>query len=432
MKLLLILPAYQPGKVTPKDVTVPSRSLHIIAGLTPPEHDIKIVEEEFNAVDVNEECDLVGISCITSNVTRGYELADIFRSKGKTVVMGGIHPSLLPEEALQHCDCVVVGEAENVWEGLLEDFQNGRLKKLYSNPYPALDRYVPLRTNRVNEKITFKTIAIETSRGCPYNCSFCTASLQFGRKQRHRPVVNVVREIVECGAKQIFFMDDNIFGNVEYARELLKAIAALNITWAGQSTLKTFQMYPDLIKTAVKSGCHGLFFGIESISPAMGTMSKSFQDTTMLSEMLRRVTGAGMHAHTGIIFGFDEDKKGVFDETLEFLMKNRVGSASFSFLIPYPGTQVYKQFESEGRIISKNWMDYHSFWGTVVYKPKHFTPEELYLETAKAKIEFAGFSSTMKRFRANMAHPLAHLYLNRGLYTGAVQSLDHWKKTYAK
>lgn len=430
MKLLLILPIYQPGKVTPKEVSAPSRSLHIIAGLTPQEYDVKIVEEEFELADPDEQCDLVGISCMTSNITRGYQLAGEYRRRGRKVVMGGIHPSLLPGEALQHCDCVVIGEAENVWEKLLHDFKQNRLKKTYSEPYPELDRYLPLKTNRKNTDISLKSISIETTRGCPYKCNFCTGPFQFGPKQRHRPVDHVVKEIEESGVRQVFFTDDNIFGDVLYARELLKAITKLKISWGGQSTVKVFQKHPEFLPLAGNSGCVGLFFGIESVSPAMNTFSKSFKNTKILSEILKRITEEGLHVHTGIIFGFDEDTEGVFDETLEFLSKNKVGSASFSPLIPYPGTEIAKQFEQEGRLLSKNWQDYHSFWGTVVYKPKNFTPEKLYLETARVKKEFSGFSSTLSRFWVNRKHPLLHVLFNYGLNKSSKQSLDHWRKQY--
>jgi radical SAM superfamily enzyme YgiQ (UPF0313 family) len=431
MKILLILPIYQPGKVTANEVSLPSTSLHLIAGLTPSEIEVEIVEEELQQLDMDIECDLVGISCMTSNVTRGYYLADEFRKRGKTVVMGGIHPSLLPDEALLHCDSVVIGEVENIWATFLHDFQNKTLKKKYSAPYPVLDKYIPLKMRKSNPKIAFGAISLETTRGCPYTCNFCTVPIQFGRKQRHRPVEHVVREINESGGKTIIFMDDNILGSAPYAKKLLKALIPLKIKWGGQANIKAVQNNPELIPLAQKSGCLGLFFGIESVTPAMDTLSKSFKSREILSEQLDKVRDAGIHAHTAMIFGFDEDTEGVFDETLEFLLKNKVGSASFHPLTPYPGTDLYNKLDRQGRILTKNWNDYHYHWGTIVFQPKNFTPEQLFLETIRVKREYTSFKNVLAGAWKNRRHPLLHFAVNYGFNKEAKESEAYWKQTYA-
>lgn len=428
MKVLLIAPVYKVGKSNPASVTVPSISIHVIAALTPPEHTVKLAEEIYAPIDLEEDCDVVGITCMTSNVSRGYFLAQEFKKRGKTVVMGGIHPSILPDEALQYCDAVVIGEAENVWELLLEDLSNGRLKRKYNGKLWDMQLYRPLKTRKPAFKMSLGTIAIETTRGCPYYCNFCTVPLQFGRKQRHKPTEHVINEVVESGTKRIFFSDDNILGNPKFARELFQALTPLGITWGGQSTLKTLDNNPDLLALAKKSGCGGLFFGVESISSAMGALKKSFKSSQILADQLKKVQDSGLLAHTAFIFGFDEDTEKVFDSTLEFLLKNKVGGASFNYLIPYPGTELFHSLDAQKRIFTTDWNDYHSYFGKVVFQPKHFSPEKLFQETYRVRKEFSRFSNIAKGFWANRRSAANYLILNYGMNRTVKKSISHFRE----
>jgi radical SAM superfamily enzyme YgiQ (UPF0313 family) len=214
MRILLISPAKDPARKIPRYIVLPQLALQILAGLTPDEHQVTIVEEEIEDLDLDVECDLVGITCMTANVNRGYRLAREFRARGKTVVMGGVHPTLLPEEALAHADCVVIGEAEGVWEQLLADFGSGRLQKTYRRPYPSLERYFKIPRRR-NMNRLFHVIPVMTTRGCPYNCEFCSVHGVFGDRIRHVPVENVVRSIADAGRGLYLFLDDNIAGDPE-------------------------------------------------------------------------------------------------------------------------------------------------------------------------------------------------------------------------
>jgi radical SAM superfamily enzyme YgiQ (UPF0313 family) len=222
MKILLISPSVKPTEKTNKQMMMPQLALFILQGLTPKEHQVTTVDEEAEDIDLEHECNLVGISFMTANAPRAYWLAQEFKKRGKTVVLGGVHPTLLPDEALPYGDSVVIGEAEGVWAELLEDYQNGRLKKTYHNPRPDLSKYVPKDFSKITKRRLFDLVPIMTSRGCPYHCDFCCVTDLFGKEIRHVPVENIVRDIKESGRKNYMFLDDNIIGHPRYAKELFK------------------------------------------------------------------------------------------------------------------------------------------------------------------------------------------------------------------
>ncbi|MCK5462092.1 MAG: cobalamin-dependent protein, partial [Bacteroidales bacterium] len=205
MKILLVSPVRDPHKFTNKGILIPQLALFILQGLTPKKHEVKLVEEEYMELDLEEECDVVAISCLTSNAYRGYRIADSFREKGKIVVMGGIHPSLLPDEALEHADAVVIGEAEGVWEKILDDIESGNLQERYHEPNPDLDRYIPKDFSTLSKKRMYNLVPLQTSRGCPYNCDFCCVSDIFGKKIKEIPIKHIVKDIEASGSRNYIF-----------------------------------------------------------------------------------------------------------------------------------------------------------------------------------------------------------------------------------
>lgn len=413
LKILLISPVADPSVKTSEGLMIPQLALHILRSLTPPEHDVKIVEEEIESVNMDEECDLVGISCMTSNAPRAYMLAEEFRKRGKKVILGGVHPTILYDEAIKHCDSVVVGEAEPVWEQAVRDFQQGVLKEKYHAESPSLDKYIPLKYRELTKKRIFSVVPIMTTRGCPYQCEFCCVSSIFGKKIRHLPVSNLVRDLSESRNRFYIFLDDNIMGDPSYAKELFKAIKPFKIKWVGQSSI-SFVHDRELMELAVESGCAGLFFGVESVSEVqLKRMAKSIKELKKIDEAIRIVKDLGIHFHASIVFGFDSDTKEIFAETLDFLNRNKVGSASLNILTPYPGTRIYEQLKSEGRLLTDNWKYYdHS---TTVFRPKNMTPYELQAGTNWIKQEYTKMSSILRRLSGNTAHPLLYLALNFGL-----------------
>lgn len=410
MKVLLISPSIAPEIKTPKGLMIPQLALHILEGLTPPEYEVKTVEEETEKINLDEDFDLVGISCMTANAPRAYHLATEFKKRGKKVILGGVHPTLLPDEALMYADSVVAGEAEGVWEKVLEDFKNGRLQKTYHHPKPSLDRYIPLKYRKDTKKRLFNIIPVMTTRGCPYSCEFCCVSDIFGKEIRHSPVSNVVRDIKESKGKAFIFMDDNIIGKPTYAKELFKAITAYKIKWVGQASI-SFVHDAELMKLAAESGCAALFFGLESVAEAqLKTMRKSIKEIKGIENAIKRVKDFGIHFHASMVFGFDGDTKDTFPETLAFLERNKIGTASFNVLTPYPGTRIYEQLKREERLLTTDWKYYdHS---TVVFKPKNMTPYELQTGEMWVKREFTKISSILRRLSGNLSHPILYSVMN--------------------
>jgi radical SAM superfamily enzyme YgiQ (UPF0313 family) len=413
MKILLISPAVDAEKRTNKGLMMPQLALYILAGLTPPEHEVVIIEEETGHIDLEQECNMVGISCMTANAPRAYELCREFKRRGKTVILGGVHPSILPDEALQHADCVVVGEAEGVWEILIKDFQNNNLKIKYHDPIPDLGKYVPKDFSKMIKKGLFNLIPIMTTRGCPYNCDFCCVTNLFGKKIRHIPIENVVRDIQESGSKNFMFLDDNIIGHPKYAKELFRAIKPLRIKWVGQASISLLTRDDELMQLAAESGCKVLFFGIESVSEEqLQSMRKAIKEIEHLESAFKKIKKMGILILASMIFGFDNDTKEIFNETVRFLIRNKVSIASFNVLTPYPGTKIYENFKNENRLITTEWMYYDH--NTVVFKPINMTPYELQIGKINARKKFYSLSSVMKRSLGNLFNPLIYFAINYG------------------
>lgn len=413
MKILLISPTVDTEKRTNKGLMLPQLALYILKGLTPPEHEVKIIEEETCHIDLDQECNLVAISCMTANAPRAYELCQEFKKRGKTVVLGGVHPTILPDEALQHADSVVVGEAEGVWETLLKDFQSNNLKIKYHNPVPELKKYVPKDFSKIIKKRLFNLIPIMTTRGCPYNCDFCCVTNLFGKKIRHIPIENVVRDIKESGAKNFIFLDDNIFSHPKYAKALFKAIKPFKIKWVGQASVSLLVRDKELMQLASESGCKVLFFGIESVyEEQLKSMRKAIKKIEHLERALKQIKKMGILIHASMIFGFDNDTKEVFNETVRFLIRNRVSTVSFNVLTPYPGTKVYEDLKNENRLTTSDWRYYDH--NTVVFKPKNMTPYELQIGKINARKKFYSILSVLNRVLGNLYNPVIYFALNYG------------------
>jgi len=393
-----------------KGLLWPSLALYILEGLTPKEHTVKIVEEELERIPFEEEYDLVGISCMTANAPRTYQLADGFRGKGIKVVLGGIHPTILPDEALQHADSVVIGEAEGVWGKVLDDILIGNLQQKYSNPNPDLSIYVPKNFDKILRRKSFNILPIITTRGCPYDCDFCSVTNIYGKKIRHIPVENVVKDIVASGSKKVLFYDDNIIGQSKYAKELFKAIKPLKIKWGGQATISLIND-TELLQLAVESGCMGLLIGLESISEyQMDSMKKCIKNRDQLKLALRDIMKMGILVHATIIFGFDSDTIEVFEDTVRFLIDCKISSVSFCILTPLPGTRTYENLLKEDRLITTDWKYYNN--RTVVFKPRNMSPHELQTGNWQAKKDFYRINSIVRRLSGNIKHAGIHLISN--------------------
>jgi radical SAM superfamily enzyme YgiQ (UPF0313 family) len=409
MKLLLIQPAqmYPNGELIQfeQSISYPI-SLVTLAALTPSDVEIIIRNEYVENIDLDTNVDLVGITGFTSQITRGYQLADEFRKREVPVIMGGIHVSLNPDEAECHADAIVIGEAEGIWEHVINDFRANRLKKRYTrHGYPDLQDLVIPRYDLVDRThyispptVTSNLIPIQTARGCPYNCDFCSVVRFLGREYRMKPTKHVLKEIEACGSNYLFFSDDNVIGNIQRSKEFFQAITPLNVKWMGQFP-STLGRYPELIDLAAKSGCFLLFVGFETIVPqSLQEVGKSFNQRQNYADLIRRIIDAGITPFASFAFGFDHDGPDVFDQTLEFLYTTGTPLASFFILTPLPGTVLYDRLLKENRILDRNWHNYDL--SRVVFQPARMSPEELqekYWETFGA---FYSRQNIVRRIRA--------------------------------
>jgi radical SAM superfamily enzyme YgiQ (UPF0313 family) len=374
-------------------------SLATVAALFPKGTRIEIINDSIEDIDYNGKVDLVGITSITSTAPRAYEIADKFREKGVPVIMGGMHPSALPEEAIKHADAVVIGEAEGLIKPLVDDFKNGKLKKFYSCQKRPDLKHIPLpRTDLYEKKNPYykEMHLIQTTRGCPFNCDFCTVTHFFGQTYRTRAVEDIVREIKTVSRRTlIFFVDDNIAGNPKYAKKLFKALIPLNIKWFGQASL-VLAKNRELLRLAARSGCVSLFMGIESVSPSsLKEVGKSMNKVEEYKESIKIIHDHGIAIIGAFIFGFDSDDKRVFEQTVSFIDRNQIELPSLAILTPLPGTRLYDRMEGQGRIISRDWSKYTV--GEVVFQPEQLTPEELQEGYYWSRKQLSSLSSIAKR-----------------------------------
>jgi radical SAM superfamily enzyme YgiQ (UPF0313 family) len=384
MKLLLISPLFNQnyGITKQKIFSFPPLNLPIVASLTPPDVNIEIVDENVQRWDYNEKAaDLVGITAMTAQAPRAYEIAAEMRARGAKVVLGGIHPTALPEEASQHADAVVVGEAEALWPRVLDDFRNNRLAPIYKQSARPSLKNLPIPRRELLPKNGYMLRnTIQMFRGCKFNCNFCSVTRFFGRSYRMKPLDDVLAEIRSLrGSSRLSrffgFLDDNIVGERRYSVDLFNKLIPLNIQWAGQATLDVVNA-PGLVPLMAKSGCRGLFIGLESSNPdSLSEAGKKWLKPEQFRQKIDFLHDHGILVQGAFIVGFDSDDHTVFEQTLEFADRIRVDTAQFSILTPFPGTDLYSKLESENRILVRDWSKYGV--DEVVYRPKKMTPERL-------------------------------------------------------
>jgi radical SAM superfamily enzyme YgiQ (UPF0313 family) len=381
LKIRLIDPAYDNPFISHsqkviKTIWFAHLTLTTLAALTPPDIEVKITDENVEPIDFEEDVDLVGITGMVMHAQRAYQIAKEFRERGIPVVMGGPHASSLPSEAKEHVDSVVIGEAEMVWRGLIDDLRKGCLKPFYradsfcsmkGQPAPRLD---------LLRKDAYMTInCVQTTRGCPHQCDFCYVTHFFGKTYRCRPVEEVIDEVRRLEGDFIVFVDDNIAGNRHYAKELFTQLKPLKKKWASQASL-TLTRDAELLRLAAESGCVSLFLGIESLSSEnLKEVNKSFNRVSQFEEAIQALHDHDIMILAGFIFGLDHDDEGVFERTLRFCEKNRIELPSFFILTPLPGTVLFQRMEREGRLLHRDWAQYNG--ATVVFKPNLMTEETL-------------------------------------------------------
>lgn len=378
MKLLLITASSMEMQAIRKSRVIGFQqcTMPYLAALTPEDWEIEHVDEEVEKVDFNKTYDLVAITFHTPSARHAYDLAAKFRKRGIIVAIGGPHVTLMPEEAQQNADIIFVGEADITWPRFIKDFENGHYKKRYiCDVMPQLEG-IPMSRKELFHRKDHSGGIMFATRGCPNDCEFCAISVMYKNKLRKRPVDEVAREYASFKGKVIIFWDDNISSDIEHSKELFKAITPYKKWWSSQASIKAGRD-DEFLELAAKSGCKQLFIGLESVSQnSLNKSNKAFNRVEDYYKIIYKIHSYGIAVQAGIVFGFDEDKKDIFKDTLGFLESAGIQNATFNILTPYPGTALFKRLEAEGRIITYDWNKYNARTD-VVFTPKNMSPEEL-------------------------------------------------------
>jgi len=406
--------------------------------VTPPEVEVRIVDEAYEKVPLDEKFDLVGMTAQTPVAPRAYQIAQEFKKRGVPVVMGGVHASMLPEEALGHVDSVVIGEAEEIWPKLIEDLKKGQLRRIYQANGFVNPSTLPIpKRELLNEGFYFPLKLIETTRGCPHRCDFCGVSKFFGFRYRNRPIQEIDRELQTLfkrgpvmnplfkkilsffnkdlpyflKRRLLYIIDSNVAGDKRFALDLASLLKEYDLLWYGHAPVSV-AFEDNLLKGFANSGCIALNIGFESFSPKnLKAMGKAFNQPSQYSEAVKRIHDHGIGIMGTFIVGLDDDDPGVFQRIIDFCISEKLDWALAFIMAPYPGTDSFIRLEREGRILSKDWEKYDSLH--VVYQPLLMSVDELEKGMRRIWKEVFSLNSIYKRiFKRPWIHPLFYGVMN--------------------
>jgi radical SAM superfamily enzyme YgiQ (UPF0313 family) len=372
-----------------------------IAGLTPPDVEIRFYDDRMEQIPFDEPTDLVALSVETYTARRAYQIASEYRRRGIPVVMGGFHPTLCPDEVSRYAEATVVGEAEQIWPRLIDDFRHGKLEPVYrSAARPSLRGLRPDR--RIFRGKRYLPIGlVEAGRGCHFRCEFCAVQSVFRNTQTRRPLDEVIAEVrsIRDSRRMFFFVDDNITSNLSEAKEFFRALAPLGIRWVSQSSINAAhdEEFLDLL---AHSGCQGVLIGFESLNPvALSAMNKSFNTMRGGYEAaLANLRRFGLRLYATFIFGYDADTAESFTHATEFAKAHRFYIAAFNHLTPFPGTPLYARLASDNRLLYDPWwLDARYRYNMVPFQPASMTPEELQRHCLDARRSFYAWPSIVQR-----------------------------------
>ena len=399
----------------------PILGLTLLASLFPKTYEVKIINEVIEEIDFNADVDLVGITALTCVIKRAYAIADRFRERGVKVILGGVHPSLLPDEAKEHADSVFIGEAEGMLDKVIADFESGKLQPFYKNREWSDLKGMPLpRRDLLNKRYRPFFKVIETTRGCPNRCEFCSVPIINGKRYRIRSLEEIDQElstIIHKKGEYLFLSDDNVTAKEDYAFGLFEIFKRHKVKWMGFTTIK-IAMNEKLLKAARESGCISLFIGFESLlQENLDNVSKRFVNAKELSNLIKTIQNHQIGIQGAFIFGFDGDEPTIFKKTVEFVQENNIDLPTFSVLTPFPGTPLFSRLEKEERIFDRNWSHYDM--SHVVFKPKKMTVRELQEGYLWAQKYICAPRSILKRLLWGPKHHFFHFLMSNFVLRGA-------------
>jgi radical SAM superfamily enzyme YgiQ (UPF0313 family) len=386
-----------------------------LAGFVRPPHRVTLVDEYNQSVDPDAPADLVGITCNTPNASHVYALADAFRRRGRLVVLGGPHATLLPEEARPHADAVVVGEAERTWPLVLADAAAGRLRSLYRDEQPpSLAGLPPARRDLIHGRALLANTIIAT-RGCPHRCTYCNLRQIYHPSLRFRPVEEVVAEVKTFRSPFFTFWDDQLFMDAGYARKLFAGLAGAGKRWAAMVTLASTRN-ERLLAAAARAGCSCLFLGLESFSAeSLRLANKAFNVVESYEEGIARIHRHHITVQAGIVFGFDGDDASTFEATLRGATRVGLDGATVSILTPFPQTPVFEELEGAGRLLTRDW-SYYNGKTAVAFRPARMSARQLWEGYMWFRRRFFAPRCILERVRRSGVRRWQSIVLNLGYW----------------
>lgn len=377
----------------------PPLTLEQLYALTPEDYEVKIIDERIgDKIDYNGKYDLIGITAFTAYANRAYEIADEFKKRNKKVVLGGYHPSALPDEAKKHADSVVIGEAEYIWSEILNDAKSNSLKPFYTADR-AVDQNDMPPAKRDQTGGNYFIAAIQATRGCPNRCEFCAISnMKYGAVVRKRPVEDVVDEIETISQKHLHFYDPSLTSHPAYSKLLFKKMRGLNKKFTCNGNVGALYKDEELLKLASEAGCTKWYIGFESfLQKNISQIGKKTNKVEEYRPTIKKIHDYGMDIHGHFVFGLDNDTTNVFESTLSAVNDLELTIAEFHIMTPFPGTPLFDRLEREGRIISKDWSRY--MMSMVNFKPKLMSEEELVNGVYRLKKEFYSLNNFLQTVR---------------------------------
>lgn len=399
MKVTFIVPAIgkKPGQRYIGTWKMEPLTVAVLAGLTPSHVVRELYDDRIELIDYETETDLVAISVETYTAARAYAIADRFRARGVPVVLGGYHVTLLPDEAAEHADAIVVRNAESIWPQVIADAEIGRLQARYVGGI-GFTEVAPDKSIFAGKKY-LPIGLVETGRGCGHFCEFCAIAGYYGAHYHPRSVDAIVADVVASGRKVFFFVDDNLVADPENLRELCRRLEPLKVLWAAQGTIELARD-PELLAAMKRAGCEMILVGFESVEPAsLSRMGKRWASAVGEREALVKVIhDAGIGIYATFVLGYDADTEQTFADTFEFANRAGFFTAAFNHLLPFPGTRLYTRLEREGRLLSPKWWldpDYH--YGQLAFRPGRLTPERVSQLCLQTRQRFASLPVLMRR-----------------------------------